>query len=91
MDHDVKSLQAFMEARFNSLDRRQDDCLQLIATTNEDTASKLSEVKDAVDATNGRLRKAEVVIAVLRFAVFTIGGGLLVGLVQFVVSRMSTQ
>lgn len=30
-----------------------------------------------LDAINGRVRKAEIAIAVMKFAVFTIGGGLL--------------
>lgn len=42
-----------------------------------DIKSDVKEMKGDVKATNGRLLKAEIAIAVLKFAVYTIGGSLL--------------
>lgn len=89
MDHDLKSLQTFIQTRFDAIDRRQDDTLQLIATTTTETKSDLDELKTYVQTTNGRLRKAETVIAVLKFAVFTIGGALLLAMLQVAVTRLA--
>ena len=63
--------------------------MQLIATTTTETKSDLDELKTYVQTTNGRLRKAETVIAVLKFAVFTIGGALLLAMLQVAVTRLA--
>jgi len=92
-DLDGRGLQAFFEARFADLERRSDDCLQLVATTaselKQHLGSDINRLAVAVEATNGRLRKAEIAIAVLKFAVFTIGGALLVAGLQVVVAKLT--
>lgn len=82
MDHDVRSLQAFMEARFNAID------LAAAQRHTENTAA-LALLGGKVDLTNGRVRKMEIAIAVLKFAVFTIGGALLLAGLQVVVAKLS--
>lgn len=47
-----------------------------------------SQVNQRLDTVNGRLRKTEVALAVLKFAVYTIGGALAYGGFQIVVSRL---
>ena len=89
VEHDLRSMQAFIEARFNALDRRQDDTLQLISTTTTEARHELVKLTAAVELTNGRVRKAEVAIAVLKFAVFTIGGALLLASMQVLVAKLS--
>lgn len=50
-----------------------------------------SDVKAAQRETNGRVRKAEVSIAVLWFAVMTVGAGLAYAGMQIVVARLTGQ
>jgi hypothetical protein len=80
MDHDVKSLQAFIEAKFASYE----DSQQSMHAENKSALEKLSAL---VTATNGRVRNAEVAIAVLKFAVYSIGGSLLITGLQVIVQR----
>lgn len=55
----------------------------------EENKTTLREIKADVEQTNGRVRKAEVAIAVLKFAVYTIGGSLLLAGLQVIVARLS--
>lgn len=82
MDHDIKSLQASMEARFDAVDARSER-----QHAENRTTMALLDARTA--ETNGRLRKLEVVVAVLKFAVFTIGGALVYAGLQIVVSKLS--
>jgi len=84
MEHDVKSLLAFMEARFNAYDQRA-------AERHIETKDTLTGLGVKVDLTNGRVRKMEIAVAVLKFAVFTIGGALLLAGLQVVVAKLSGQ
>ena len=90
MEHDVKSLQVLIEQEFKSLhalnqQMHNDNKSAVLAMT-----ADVSEIKTQVQSTNGRLLKAEVAIAVLKFAVFTIGGALLLTAMQIVVAKWSS-
>jgi hypothetical protein len=80
MEHDVKSLQVFMEGRLDAIDERA-------TRQHAENTSVLQDIHRRVTETNGRLRKAEVAIAVLKFAVYTIGGALLLATMQVLVKR----
>lgn len=93
MDHDVKSLQVLIEGEFKALHALQQQMHVENRASAAELRADLVAVKEQTTATNGRLVKAEVAIAVLRFAVLTIGGSLLGALlfaaIQVVVSRFA--
>lgn len=82
MDHDIRSLQMFVEGRLDAYDQRAAD-------RHSETTTAINQLAVKVDLTNGRVRKAEVALAVLRFAVFTIGGALVVAGLQVIVARLA--
>ena len=90
MDHDVKSLQVLIEQEFKSLNAASHQMHAENKAAVLDMRSDVAEIKAQVTSTNGRLLKAEVAIAVLKFAVFTIGGALMLTAMQIVVAKWSS-
>ncbi|HEX2594703.1 MAG TPA: hypothetical protein VHL34_24585 [Rhizomicrobium sp.] len=80
MEHDIRTLQTFIEAKFTSVDEKQ----QRMHVENQ---TALATLTNQVLLTNGRVRNAEVAIAVLKFAVYTIGGSILLAGLQVIVGR----
>lgn len=91
MEHDVKSLQVLIEQEFKSLHTLTHQMHADNKAGISAMKSDVSEIKAQVTSTNGRLLKAEVAIAVLKFAVFTIGGALLLTAMQIVVAKWAGQ
>lgn len=65
MDHDVRSLQAFIVARFDAVDRRLDDSREQTLRMHEENRAELGEIKEQVYRTNGRMTRAEEQIRTL--------------------------
>jgi 5-hydroxyisourate hydrolase-like protein (transthyretin family) len=81
MDHDVRTLQTFIETKLDAMETAR-------ITMHMENKNTLEKLTDLVTATNGRVRKAEVAIAVLKFAVYTIGGSILLTGLQVIVPRL---
>ncbi len=100
MDHDLKSLQVFIEGELRA-DRvareqmRSQDIEARERMHKENGAAtqalvvELAKVTAQTTATNGRVSKLEVAMAVIRFAVFTIGGAFVVAGLQVIVTRFT--
>lgn len=80
MYEEERSLRSFIESRFALVDQRSE-------RQHLENRAALAELTKTVQETNGRVRKAEIAIAVLKFAVYTIGGGLVVAGLQVIVAR----
>lgn len=90
MDHDVKSLQVLIEAEFKAMHSLYAQMHADNSKSTDELKKDVAEIKAQTTATNGRLMKAEVAIAVLKFAVFTIGGALLLAAMQVLIGRFTT-
>ncbi len=86
MEYDLKSLQVFIEQRFEASDSRQ-------LRQHSENQTALAELTKQVRVTNDRVGKMEITQAVLKFAVFTIGGSLLAALIavalQVLIARLN--
>lgn len=81
MDHDLKSLQVFMEREFVAN-------RELAERMHVENQAKLTSLETKADKTNGRVTKLEVAVAVMRFAVYTIGGTLVLTGIQIAVGKL---
>lgn len=89
MDHDLKSMQVFIEGEFRASHAMQQQMHTDNRTAYAELRAEMAEIKSQTTATNGRLGKAEVAIAVLKFAVFTIGGALMLAAMQILIGRFT--
>ncbi len=64
---------------------------ELIAELRAEMRVGFGQVNGRLDTVNGRLRKSEIAIAVIQFAVLTVGGGLAYAGMQIVVARLTGQ
>jgi hypothetical protein len=63
--------------------------LALMRASLANIETDVSEVKQLARETNGRLRRAEINVAILRFAVYTIGGSLVLAGLQVLIGKFS--
>lgn len=78
MVHDLKSLEVLIE-------RMHIENKSWMSEMKDD----VSEIKAQTIKTNGRVSKLEIVVAVLKFAVFTIGGGLVLAAMQVAIGKLT--
>ncbi len=89
MEHDVKSLQVLIEQEFKSLNAVNHQMHSENKAAVLDMRGDVMEIKAQTIASNSRIGKLEVVVAVLKFAVYTIGGTLLLAGLQILIGRFT--
>lgn len=89
MEHDLRTLQVFLESELRADREARARMHQESTAANNKMVAELAKVTAQTTATNGRVTKLEVTMAVLKFAVFTIGGGLLVAGLQVLITKLT--
>lgn len=90
MDHDIKSLQVFIEGEFRADRQARDQMHAENKAGNTSLWTEMVEIKAQTKLTNGRVTKIEIAVAVLQFVVFTVGGALILSGVQYLISRLGS-
>ncbi len=88
MEHDLRSLQVFIEGEFKASRQEQARMHTENTAANLALVTEMAKTTAQTTATNGRVTKMEITVAVLKFAVFTIGGSLLLAAMQVMIGRL---